>query len=308
MPQRWRVLVCDGLAQPGLERLAQEADVTFDDLSTLGAVDAWILRGKTRIDAPAFEASAPRLRVVGRAGVGVDNIDLEAARRRNVMVVTAPEATTNAVAEHTVALILALARRLPEADAAVRRGEWPKAEVAGVELRGKVLGLIGFGRIARAVAALARGFGMRVLAHDPLVADGVFQNEGVEPAPLGSVLEGADFVSLHVPLTSETRHLIDRRALGRMKSEAYLVSTARGGLIDEGALLEALDAGTLAGAALDVFESEPPGAPALVRHPRLVATPHIGAQTVEAQTQVSVDIVQEVLGALRGETPRWRVA
>lgn len=308
MPQRWRVLVCDGLAQPGLERLAQEADVTFDDLSTLGAVDAWILRGKTRIDAPAFEASAPRLRVIGRAGVGVDNIDLEAARRRNVMVVTAPEATTNAVAEHTVALILALARRLPEADAAVRRGEWPKAEVAGVELRGKVLGLIGFGRIARAVAALTRGFGMRVLAHDPLVADGVFQNEGVEPAPLGSVLEGADFVSLHVPLTSETRHLIDRRALGRMKSEAYLVSTARGGLIDEGALLEALDAGTLAGAALDVFESEPPGAPALVRHPRLVATPHIGAQTVEAQTQVSVDIVQEVLGALRGETPRWRVA
>lgn len=308
MPQRWRVLVCDGLAQAGLDCLSQEADVTLDDLSALGDVDAWIVRGRTRVDDGALESAAPPLRVVGRAGVGVDNIDLEAARRRNVMVVTAPEATTNAVAEHTVALLLALARRLPGADAAVRRGEWPKNEFVGIEIRGKTLGLVGFGRIARAVAALASGFGMRVLAHDPLVSEAAIRDAGVEPAALGSVLEGADFVSVHVPLTSENRHLIDRRALGRMKPGAYLVCTARGGLIDEGALLEALDAGRLAGVALDVFEAEPPGAAALVRHPRLVATPHIGAQTVEAQARVSVEIAGEVLGALRGETPRWRVA
>lgn len=308
MPKTWRVLVCDGLAEVGLAELEEETEVVLDDLASLGSIDGWIVRGTTRIDGPALDSAAPRLRVVGRAGVGVDNIDLEAARRASVMVVTAPEATTNAVAEHTLGLILALARGTAAANTAVRRGEWPKSDFLGVELRHHVLGLIGFGRIARAVAALAEAFGMQVLAYDPYFPDETLRSAGIEPAGFESLLETSDFVSLHIPLTPETRHLINHQAISRMKPGARLLCTARGGLIDETALLEALDDGRLAGAALDVFEREPPGASPLVRHPRLLATPHLGAQTQEAQARVATEIVREVLGALRGEPPRWRVA
>jgi D-3-phosphoglycerate dehydrogenase len=302
------VLVCDGLAEPGLALLRLEAEVLLDDLTALGRVDAWIVRGRSQVDAAALRSAAPRLRVVGRAGVGVDNIDLEAARQLGVTVVTAPEASTTAVAELTLGLMLALAREIPAADAALRRGEWPKASMIGSELEGKTLGLIGFGRIGRAVAARAAAFGMSRLAFDPYLDDDAIRAGGAEPASFEALLARSDYVSLHLPLTAETRGVFGRSAIAAMKPSARLICAARGGLIDEQALHQALDEGRLAGAALDVFAQEPPRDLALLHHPRLVATPHLGAQTVEAQARVAIEITHNVLAALRGDNPRGRGA
>jgi D-3-phosphoglycerate dehydrogenase len=304
----WRVLIPDGLAPPGLEILLRETEVIDGaGLEAVGDVDALIVRGRTRVTRDLL-GRAPRLRVVGRAGVGLDNVDLEAARARGVVVVYAPLAATVAVAEHTLGLMLALARRIPEADAGLRRGEWNKAELAGVELHGKTLGLIGLGRIGAAVAERATAMGMRVLAYDPgLNADEARQRHG-EACELDVLLASSDFLSLHLPLNDETRGLLDAAALAQLKPGARLVCAARGGLIDEAALLRALDEGRLAGAALDVFQDEPPGLTPLIRHPRLISTPHIGAQTAEAQARAAIDIAGEVLAALRGEALRWRAA
>ena len=304
----WSVLVCDGLAEPGLARLRQESEVILDDRASLGRVDAWIVRGRSQVDAAALRSAAPRLRVVGRAGVGVDNIDVGAARELGISIVTAPEASTTSVAELTIGLMLALARDISAADAALRRGEWPKASLIGEELEGKTLGLVGFGRIGRAVAARAKAFGMVLAAFDPFLDDDAIRAAGASPVTLETLLAVSDYVSLHLPLTTETRGLLGRTAIGRMKSGARLVCAARGGLIDEAALRQALDDGRLAGAALDVFAQEPPGDLALLRHPRVVATPHLGAQTVEAQARVALEIVYNVLAALRGEVPPGRVA
>jgi len=302
------VLVCDGLAEPGLALLRREAEVLLDDLTALGRVDAWIVRSRSQVDAPALRSAAPRLRVVGRAGVGVDNIDLEAARQLGVTVVTAPQASTTAVAELTIGLMLALARDIPAADAALRRGEWPKASMIGSELEGKTLGLVGFGRIGRAVAARAAAFGMSRLAFDPYLDDDAIRAGGAEPASREALLARSDYVSLHLPLTTETRGVFGRSAMAGMKPGARLVCAARGGLIDEQALHQALDEGRLAGAALDVFAQEPPRGLALLQHPRIVATPHLGAQTVEAQARVAIEIANNVLAALRGDNPRGRGA
>jgi len=282
--------------------------VILDDLASLGRVDAWIVRGRSQVDAAALRSAAPRLRVVGRAGVGVDNIDVGAARELGISIVTAPEASTTSVAELTIGLMLALARDISAADAALRRGEWPKASLIGEELEGKTLGLVGFGRIGRAVAARAKAFGMVLAAFDPFLDDDAIRAAGASPVTLETLLAVSDYVSLHLPLTTETRGLLGRTAIGRMKSGARLVCAARGGLIDEAALRQALDDGRLAGAALDVFAQEPPGDLALLRHPRVVATPHLGAQTVEAQARVAREIVYNVLAALRGEVPPGRVA
>ena len=303
----WRVLVSDGLAQIGVARLEQEAEVVVADLESLGSVDAWIVRSRTRVDAASLASAAPRLRVVGRPGVGVDNVDLEAARRQQIIVVNAPEATTIAVAELTLGLMLALARHIPAGDAALRRGEWSKSRLEGNELSGKTLGLVGIGRIGRAVAQRASALGMTVIACDPYLAPQAIRAAGAEPYELGRLLEISDYVSLHVPLTDETRGTFGAEALSHMKAGARLVCAARGGLIDERALLAALEDGRLAGAALDVFEREPPGPNPLLQHPRLVATPHLGSQTAEAQARVAVDIADEVLAALRGAPLRWRV-
>jgi D-3-phosphoglycerate dehydrogenase len=302
----WSILVCDGLAEPGLARLRREAEVILDDLACLGRVDAWIVRGRSRVDAAALRAATPRLKVVGRAGVGLDNIDRQTARSLGVVIVNAPEASTTSVAELTIGLMLALARGIPAADAALRRGEWPKASLVGGELEGKTLGLVGFGRIGRAVAARAMAFGMARLAFDPFLDDDAIRAGGAEPVSMETLLAGSDYVSLHLPLTSETRGAFGRSAIGRMKSGARLVCAARGGLIDEAALHQALDDGRLAGAALDVFAQEPPGDLALLQHPRVVATPHIGAQTVEAQERVSLEIANNVLAALRDGMPPER--
>jgi len=304
----WRILVTDGLAPQGLASLKQQAAVIeAASLDELPRVDAVIVRGRTQLTGEHLRRAQPRLRVVGRAGVGIDNIDVQAARQTGVIVVNAPSATTDAVAEHTLALMLALARHLPQADASLRRGEWRKDELLGSELGGKTLGLIGLGRIGAAVARRAGALGMAVVAHDPWVPELEIAERGARPLGLEALLAEADYVSLHLPLTPETRGLIDARVLAALRPGARLVCTARGGLIDETALLAALDSGRLAGAALDVFAEEPPRPGPLLEHPAVIVTPHIAAQTVEAQTRAALDIAAEVLAALRGERLRWQI-
>lgn len=310
----WNILVTDGLDEGGLDLLRAEARVddrpnlsAADLLACVSAYDALIVRGRTRVTAEVL-GGGTRLRVVGRAGVGVDNIDLDAARARGVVVVNAPLSTTVAVAELTFGLLLALAREIPRADAAMKDGRWLKKELEGVELAGKTLGLLGVGRIGAEVARRAAAFAMRVIGHDPLLQPDEIRRRGAEPVGLEELYAQSDFLSLHLPLTPETRGLLNAAAFARMRRGLRLVCAARGGIIDETALLAALNEGIVAGVALDVFAQEPPGASDLVRHPRVIATPHIGAQTAEAQSRAALDIAREVLAALRGESLRHRVA
>lgn len=304
----WRILIADGLAEEGQAILRRQAEIVeASDLAALPRFDGLIVRSWTRVTAAGLSGAARRLKVVGRAGVGVDNIDLKAAAAAGVIVVNSPLAATVSVAEHALALMLALARQIPRADAAMRRGEWLKQEIQGSELSGKTLGLIGLGRIGRALAERAAGLGMRVIASDPLVSAVTVREAGAEPVAFETLLATADYVSLHVPLTAETRGMIGSEALAHCRPGARLISTARGGVVDEPALLLALETGRLAGAALDVFAEEPPRLAALIQHPAVISTPHIAAQTVEAQTRAAVDIAEETLAALRGEPLRWRV-
>ncbi len=304
-----RILVTDGLAPEGLAALRAAAEVIeAEELSLLGTVDALIVRSRTQVSEVVLAGGGARLKVVGRAGVGVDNIDLVAARARGVIVVNAPMASTLAVAEHALALMLALARSLPAADASLRAGEWRKASFQGIELNGKTLGLIGVGRIGAALAEKAAALGMTVLAYDPYLRDQEISLRHARPAGMAELLAVSDFISLHVPLTADTRGMLGAKELAAVKPGARLICTARGGLIDEAALLAALESGQVGGAALDVFEVEPPGTAPIVLHPRVISTPHIAAQTVEAQQRASIDIAGEVLAALQGKPLRWRVA
>ena len=309
----WKILIADGLNENGqsLLRLAAQVDDCTSIspevlLKVIGDYDALVVRSRTRVTQAVFEA-AVRLKVVGRAGVGVDNIDLAAATRHGVTVVNAPMSTTLAVAEQTLALMLALARQIPRADAAMKSGQWIKKDLEGVELYGKVLGIVGLGRIGAEVARRAAAMGMKVLGYDALLLEEIIRKRGAEPVSLQELYARADFISLHVPLTPETRGMINGQSLGSMKRGVRLMCTARGGIIDETDLLGALETGQVAGAALDVFAKEPPGLTALVAHPNVVATPHVSAQTAEAQSRAAEDIANEVLAALRGEALRWRV-
>ncbi len=304
----WRVLVTDGLSEEGLRLLRDQAEVIeSESLQALGESDALVVRGRTKVTAEVLGQVSPKLRVIGRAGVGVDNIDLESAKSRGITVVNAPQAVTVAVAELTIGLMLSLSRHIPAADASMRRAEWRKSELKGSELFEKTLGIVGVGRIGAAIAERARAFGMKVLGYDALVPDEELRNRGVEPTDLDALLGASDYVSLHLPLNKETRGMFSSEALGKMKPGARLVSVARGGIVDEQALLAALDSGHLAGAALDVFSKEPPGESPLLVHPRMVSTPHIGASTEEAQAKAGRDIATEVLAALNDEPLRWRV-
>jgi D-3-phosphoglycerate dehydrogenase / 2-oxoglutarate reductase len=239
-------------------------------------------------------AAAPNLRIVARAGTGVDNIDVAAASARGILVVNAPGANSISVAEHACALMLALARAVPAADRAMKQSKWEKKRFLGTELRGKTLGIAGFGRIGQEVAPRARAFGMRVVAHDPFIAQEVAEGMGVELLSLDEVCAVADFLTLHLPSTAETRHLFNDERFARVKPGLRIINTARGDLIDEAALRRAIDKGTVAGAALDVFETEPPGDWTLAQLPQVVATPHIAASTEEAQEQVGLDTAAAV--------------
>ncbi len=311
----WKILISDGLEEIGKTILRDFAEV--DDrngisaeelLQVAGSYDAIIVRSRTKITPEVF-AAAPNLKVVGRAGVGVDNIHLDTARKNGVTVVNAPTAATIAVAELTMALMMALARNVAHADETMKAGQWIKKQLMGNELYGKTLGIIGLGRIGSAVAERASAFGMPiVLGYDTSeekLAD--LRRMGFETVSLDDVYARADYISIHVPLTTETKGMIGAESLARMKTGVRLICTARGGIIDESALLAALNGGHVAGAGLDVFATEPPGLTDLVTHPNIIATPHVGAQTKEAQTRAAVDIAHEVTAALSGDALRWKV-
>ena len=309
----YKILITDGLDATGQSILRASAQV--DDRNNISAedllkiipeYDALIVRGRTKVTAAVIQAGS-NLKAIGRAGVGVDNIDLEAAKKHNVTVVNAPVSTTLAVAELTFGLLLALAREIPRADAGMKQGKWLKKELEGVELNGKTLGIIGYGRIGVEVGKRASAFGMNIIAYDPLISEDDIKQRGAEPVSIQDLYAWSDFISLHLPLNVQTRDMMGAQAFSEMKDGVRLVCAARGGIIDEAALVNALNSGKVAGAALDVFTTEPPGLTDLVSHPRVIATPHVGAQTVEAQTRASEDIAAEVLAVLEGKPLRWKV-
>lgn len=299
----YRVLVTDKVAMAGLNPLLddQRVDlVAVDDSgsvefeSALAEADALIVRSATRVTREML-ARAPRLKAVGRAGVGVDNIDIPAATAKGVAVFNAPGGNTIAAAELTMALLISVARKIPAAEASVRRGEWNRAAFKGVELRGKTLGLIGAGRIGSEVATRCQAFGMEVVAYDPYLSPTRADELNVELTDLDEVVERGDFISMHVPLTDETRGICGERALAAMKPSAFVVNASRGGVVDEVALAKALRNGDIAGAALDVYEDEPLSGDSPLRDaPNLVLTPHLGASTVEAQEGVASEVAQKI--------------
>ena len=308
------VLIADNIDKCALELLRQHgletkiaAGASYEELLALVAdADALVVRSRVPVTREMI-AGARRLKVIARAGIGVDNIDLEAATERGIWVVNAPNSNAVAVAEHTIGLMLCLARRTPWAWESLRRGQWQREHFRGQQLHGKTLGIVGLGRIGSRVAERARCFGMKVIAHDPFVAPERASAVGATLVPLEELLRRADFISLHVPATPSTIGLLGVEELRLCKPTAFLINCARGAVVDEQALLEALDAGRLAGAALDVFSREPPLGSALVCHPLVIATPHIGGLTAEAQEDIALTVAQQILDVLDGRNPEHPV-
>jgi len=307
-----KIVVADDLPASSLELLRSEASWTVDARSgrsadalaaDLADADALLVRSATKVDARLLDA-APRLRIIARAGTGVDNVDVAAASGRGILVVNAPGANSISVAEHAWALMLAVARSVPAADRAMKDAKWEKKRFLGTELRGKTLGIAGLGRIGQEVAQRARAFGMRVVAHDPYISKEVAGGLGVELLSLDEVCAEADYLTLHLPSTPETRHLFDDDRFARCKAGIRLINTARGELVDEAALRRAIERGIVAAAALDVFETEPPADWSLARMPQVIATPHIAASTEEAQELVGIETAATVRDFLRDGTVR----
>jgi D-3-phosphoglycerate dehydrogenase len=302
-----RVLVKEKIADSGVALLRERFDVDlgldWDDAELaerIGAYDAILIRSATTLTADLI-ARGEKLKVIGRAGVGVDNVDVEAATKRGIIVANAPQSNVITAAEHTVALLLALARNVPQAHAALVAGRWERGKWGGVELYEKTLGLLGFGRIGQLVAARAQGFGMRVVAFDPYVSAGRFRELGVEKAESSDELyAGADFISIHLPKTPETERWLDAGALAKCRDGVRIVNCARGQLVDDDALKAALDSGKVAGAALDVFTTEPVTDHPLFGYPNVVVTPHLAASTTEAQDRAGVQTAEQVVAALTG--------
>ena len=294
-----KVIVADKISERGVQLLKEQRgwNIVLTTKETLNAeiadADALIVRSATKVTAELLD-KAPKLRAVGRAGVGVDNIDLEAATKRGVLVMSTPGGNAVSVAEHTLALLLALAKQVPRLDKAIHEGRWEKSSAAGTELRGKTLGLIGLGRIGSEVAVRAEAFDMRVLAYDPYISEAAAREISVDLVPLDNLLVESDFISLHTSLSSATQKIINAATIEKMKRGARLINAARGELIDEAALAEALKSGKLAGAAVDVFVEEPPKNSPLVGLPNLIATPHVAGSTAEAQEEVGTQIAVQV--------------
>ncbi len=310
-----RILVADPIDRQGVERLERaghRVDVrrglSEDELVAIaGDYEAMIVRSETRVTARVIEA-AGRMLGIGRAGVGVDNIDVEAATQHGISVVNAPTGNTVAAAEHAFALMIALARNIPQADASMRRGEWTRGRFVGVELRGKTLGIIGLGRVGSEVAHRARAFQMRIVAFDPYVSQERARSLGVEMAPMARLLGESDFVTIHTPMTPSTKSLIGAAEFALLKPGARIINAARGGLVDEGLLHEALASGAVGGAALDVFSTEPPAGELPFIHDEMSAlTPHLGASTQEAQAEVALEVVDQLLLILGGGSAPYAV-
>ncbi len=308
-----KIFVADDVSDSGLGPLRaagfeveKRTGLTRSELANaLKDCEGLIVRSETKVTAELLE-EANSLRVIGRAGVGVDNIDVPAATIRGVVVMNAPDGNTITTAEHTIALLISLARSIPQANSSMKAGRWERKKFIGVELQGKTLGIVGLGRIGRVVASRARAMGMVIVAYDPFIATGQARDLEIELAPLNEVYARADFLTVHTPLTAETRGLIDREVLGKMKKGARIINCARGGLVDEDALYEAIKTGSIAGAALDVFSQEPPPADhRLLELEQVIVTPHLGASTTEAQEGVAFTVAEQMrdfllTGALRG--------
>ncbi|GEB32674.1 MULTISPECIES: phosphoglycerate dehydrogenase [Brevibacillus] len=305
----YKVLITDPLSEFGIQQLLDAEDVEVvrktslspaELLEIIGDYDALLVRSQTQVTAEVLQAGK-NLKAVGRAGVGVDNIDIAAATQAGIPVINAPDGNTISTAEHSFAMLMAVARNIPQAHKKLVDGTWDRKSFQGVELNKKVLGVVGMGRIGSEVAKRAKAFGMSVMGFDPFMTEERAQKMGVIHATVDDICRQADFITVHTPLTKETRHIISTREFAKMKEGVRLINCARGGIIDEKALYEAITSGKVAGAALDVFEEEPPVDNPLVGLPQVVTTPHLGASTVEAQENVAVDVSEEILKVLRGE-------
>jgi D-3-phosphoglycerate dehydrogenase len=306
MSAKYKVLIPDDLSAAGLELLKADPQIEInlakkmsraDLLAQVGDYDALIVRSDTKVDREVLERGA-KLRVVGRAGIGVDTIDVDEATRRGVIVMNTPQANTTATCEHTIAMMLALARNVPQADASMHKLEWQRSKFTGVQLSGKTLGVIGFGRIGQQVAKRAQAFGMEIVAYDPYVSEETARMQRAKLASLDELLAQSDFVTLHASLISGSKGILSADAIQKMKKGARIINVARGALIDMDALIVALKSGHIAGAAIDVFEEEPPGDIELLKLPNVVVTPHLGASTAEAQRDVSIQMAEQILDAL----------
>jgi len=306
----YKVLVSDPISDMGIQQLVDAADISVEKktglsedelVAIIGEYDALLVRSQTRVTARIMEAGK-NLKVVGRAGVGVDNIDLEAATKQGIIVINAPDGNTITTCEHTFAMMMALSRHIPQAYMKTVQGEWDRKSFLGVELRNKTLGVLGMGRIGSEVAKRAKAFGMEILAYDPFLTEERAEKLQVTLATVDDIIRNADFMTVHTPLTPETRHMISGPQFEVMKKGMRIINCARGGVVDELALVEAIDQGIVAGAAFDVFEEEPPRADhPFLKHPKIVVTPHLGASTIEAQENVAIDVSEQVLHILRSE-------
>ena len=310
---KYRVLVSDPLAEEGIEILKEFADVdvntglTEDQLvAIIGEYDALLVRSGTEVTARVIDAGG-KLKFIGRAGAGVDNIDTDAATRRGIVVANAPEGNTLAATEHTMAMMLSLARNIPQATASLKKGEWKRSKFMGVELNDKVLGVMGFGRIGREVAKRAQAMEMKIIAYDPFITKERAATLGVEMVPLDELFRRADVITVHTPLIKETRHVINAKTIATMKDGVRLINCARGGIIDEKALADGIASGKVAGAALDVFESEPPTDSPIIDLDRVIITPHLGASTVEAQQNVAISVANQCISVLSGGAAKYVV-
>ncbi|MEK7247337.1 MAG: phosphoglycerate dehydrogenase, partial [Chloroflexota bacterium] len=309
-----RILICDPIAEDGIAIFRQAgADVDIktgqkpEELKKcVNGYDALVVRSETKITREILDATT-HLQVVGRAGVGVDNIDVAAATEKGVVVVNAPTGNTTSAAEHAIALMMSLARRIPDANVSLKSGKWERGKFLGMEVRDKTLGVVGLGQVGSEVARRARGLEMRVIAYDPFVAEERAKNLGAELVSMDELLAQSDFITVHTTLTEGTKHLIGADEIAKTKPTVRLINTARGGIIDEAALVEALKSGRIAAAAIDVFEKEP-----ITDHPlfvldNVIVTPHLGASTAEAQERVAVDVAHQVVAVLNGQPARWAV-
>lgn len=308
-----KVLVADPVGDEGIEILSSVAEVDIKTglepeelISVIGDYDALVVRSQTQVTARVIEAGK-KLQIIARAGVGVDNIDIDEATRRGIVVVNTPTGNTTAAAEHTIALMFALARHIAQANTMLKSGKWQRNNFMGVELRNKVLGIIGLGNVGSEVARRARGLEMKLIAYDPFVPEDYARNFQVELTTLKSLLKEADFITIHVPLTASTKQIIGSKELALVKPTVRIINTARGGLIDEKALVKAVKEGRVAGAAVDVFSEEPCTSSILFEEDNIIVTPHLGASTAEAQTMVAEDVAEQIISVFNGHPARYAV-
>ena len=302
-----KILVSDEISKEGIKKLKSEANVDFspglskkDLLSKIVNYDALVVRSQTDVTEDVIEV-ASKLKVIGRAGSGVDNIDVDAATKKGIIVVNAPEGNTISTAEHAIAMMMAMSRNIPQADFSLKSKKWDRKKYIGTEINEKMLGVLGLGRVGSEVAKRAQGIGMKVVAYDPFISEEKIKELGIELLDLEKIIKQADYITVHTPLTEETLDLISDKEFKKMKDGVRIINCARGGIINEAALLKAIKSGKVAGAALDVFENEPPGDSELLACDEVIVTPHIGASTKEAQLNVATMVADQVLKALKGE-------